>query len=248
MTLYIFRYGNWSGAMTVHKLLLLIVSVLRDPMLDDHPTNDEANDVYESDLELFEQMAMAWTWEYSSTPIISYLPPVKKDKRRLEVNGCVAAVARRSAREAEEWLRRYEAETSGIQFGDVAALRFPTVRAREWFLPYHVYINCFLLFISPSCLTRLIGFYPIFSLFYSSLRVAAARHRVAASHAARPRRVLIIFFSFFFYFSFQKIGATPSHFHFHCPTRTILFPYFFWPSPLRTLLLVHSAKESSPDH
>ena len=45
----------------VHKLLLLIVSVLRDPMLDDHPTNDEANDVYESDLELFEQMAMAWT-------------------------------------------------------------------------------------------------------------------------------------------------------------------------------------------
>ena len=101
MTLDIFRYGNWSGAMTVHKLLLLIVSVLRDPMLDDHPTNDEANDVYESDLELFEQMAMAWTWEYSSTPIISYLPPVEKDERRLEVNGCVAAVARRSAREAE---------------------------------------------------------------------------------------------------------------------------------------------------
>jgi len=61
MTLDIFRYGNWSGAMTVHKLLLLIVSVLRDPMLDDHPINDEANDVYESDLELFEQMAMAWT-------------------------------------------------------------------------------------------------------------------------------------------------------------------------------------------
>ena len=61
MTLDIFRYGNWSGAMTVHKLLLLIVSVLRNPMLDDHPTNDEANDVYESDLELFEQMAMAWT-------------------------------------------------------------------------------------------------------------------------------------------------------------------------------------------
>ena len=120
MTLDIFRYGNWSGAMTVHKLLLLIVSVLRDPMLDDHPINDEANDVYESDLELFEQMAMAWTWEYSSTPIISYLPPVEKDEWRLEVNGCVAAVARRSAREAEEWLRRYEAETSGIQFGDVS--------------------------------------------------------------------------------------------------------------------------------
>jgi len=123
MTLDIFRYGNWSGAMTVHKLLLLIVSVLRDPMLDDHPTNDEANDVYESDLELFEQMAMAWTWEYSSTPIISYYPPVEKDERPsadepedwLEVNRrCVAAAARRSAREAEEWLRRYEAETSGI--------------------------------------------------------------------------------------------------------------------------------------
>ena len=110
MTLDIFRYGNWSGAMTVHKLLLLIVSVLRDPMLDDHPTNDEANEVFESDLELYEQMAMAWTWEYSSTPIISYLPPVEKDERRLEVNGCVAAVARRSAREAEEWLHHYEAE------------------------------------------------------------------------------------------------------------------------------------------
>ena len=119
MTLDIFRYGNWSGAMTVHKLLLLIVSVLRDPMLDDHPTNDEANDVYESDLELFEQMAMAWTWEYSSTPIISYYPPVEKDERPsadepedwLEVNRrCVAAAARRSAREAEEWLHHYEAE------------------------------------------------------------------------------------------------------------------------------------------
>ena len=97
---------------------------------------------------------------------------------------------------------------------------------------YHVYINCFLLFISPSCLTRLIGFYPIFSLFYSSLRVAAARHRVAASHAARPRRVLIIFFSFFFYFFFQKIGATPSHFH--CPTRTILFPFFLSFTPPNT--------------
>ncbi|XP_039790025.1 uncharacterized protein LOC120656083 [Panicum virgatum] len=139
MTLDIFRYGNWSGAMTVHKLLLLIVSELRDPMLHDHLTNDEANDVYESDLELFEQMAMAWTWEYS-TPIISDLPPVEKDERRLEVNGCVAAVARRSAREAEEWLRRYEAETSGIQFGtrasaSVAALGFPTVRPRAWVLP-----------------------------------------------------------------------------------------------------------------
>ena len=62
MTLDIFRDESWSPATTtVHKLLLLIVSVLRDPMLDDHPTNDEANDVYESDLELFEQMAMAWT-------------------------------------------------------------------------------------------------------------------------------------------------------------------------------------------
>jgi len=36
------------------------------------------------------------------------------------VNGCVAAVARRSARGAEEWLRRYKAETSGIQFGDAS--------------------------------------------------------------------------------------------------------------------------------
>ena len=140
MTLDIFRYGNWSGAMTVHKLLLLIVSVLRDPMLDDHPTNDEANDMYESDLELFEQMAMAWTWEYSSTPIISYLPPVEKDERRLEVNGCVAAVARRSAREAEEWLRRYEAEMSGIQFGTRASRR-----PRAWVL----YISTAFYFLFP---------------------------------------------------------------------------------------------------
>ncbi|XP_039787342.1 probable ubiquitin-conjugating enzyme E2 12 [Panicum virgatum] len=42
MTLDIFRDESWSPATTtVHKLLLLIVSVLRDPMLDDHPTNDE---------------------------------------------------------------------------------------------------------------------------------------------------------------------------------------------------------------
>jgi len=129
----------------------------------------------------------------------------------------------------------------------VAALRFPTVRAREWFLPYHVYINCFLLFISPSCSTRLIGFYPIFSLFYSSLRVAAACHRVAASHAARPRRVFIIFFSFFFYFSFQKIGATPSHFHFHCPTRTILFPFFLSFTPPNTAPRAQR-KGVLPDH
>jgi hypothetical protein len=40
-------------------------------------TNDEASDVYESDLELYEQMAMAWTWGYSSTPIVSYYPPVE---------------------------------------------------------------------------------------------------------------------------------------------------------------------------
>ena len=35
---------------------------------------------------------------------------------------------------------------------------------------YYIYINCFLLFISPSCLTRLIGFYPIFFplLFFTS--------------------------------------------------------------------------------
>ncbi|XP_025822763.1 ubiquitin-conjugating enzyme E2 11-like [Panicum hallii] len=105
MTLDIFRYENWSAAMTVRKLLLLIVSVLRDPMLDDHPTNDEASDVYESDLELYEQMAMAWTWEYSSTPIVSYYPPVEKDERRW-LDWWEAD----EAAEAEEWLRRYEAE------------------------------------------------------------------------------------------------------------------------------------------
>ncbi|RLM79851.1 hypothetical protein C2845_PM12G25450 [Panicum miliaceum] len=80
MTLDIFRYENWSAAMTVRKLL--IVSVLREPTLDGHPTNDEASEVYETDLELYEQMAMAWTWEYSSTPIVSHYPPVEKDERR----------------------------------------------------------------------------------------------------------------------------------------------------------------------
>ncbi|PUZ77401.1 hypothetical protein GQ55_1G367800 [Panicum hallii var. hallii] len=106
MTLDIFCYENWSAAMTVRKLLRSSSSSPSSAtlaMLDDHPTNDEASDVYESDLELYEQMAMAWTWEYSSTPIVSYYPPVEKDERRW-LDWWEADEA------AEEWLRRYEAE------------------------------------------------------------------------------------------------------------------------------------------
>ncbi|CAO1941954.1 unnamed protein product [Urochloa humidicola] len=100
MMLDIFQY-NWSPAMTVHKLLLFIVSVLYDPMLDGHRVNDEVNDVYESDAELYEQMARAWTWEYSSAPIISYYP-TEEDERRLDHCAAVAAT------EAEERRRRHQ--------------------------------------------------------------------------------------------------------------------------------------------
>ena len=66
-----------------------------------------------------------------------------------------------------------------------------------------------LLFISSSCLTRLISFYPSFSLFSPSHRVAAAR-RVAASHAARALRAArrsrsAQYFLFFFIFSSKKL-------------------------------------------
>ncbi|OEL15933.1 Ubiquitin-conjugating enzyme E2 11 [Dichanthelium oligosanthes] len=107
MMLDIFHRDNWSPAMTVHKLLLFIVSVLYDPMLDCQPINDEVNEVYESDLELYEQLARAWTFEYSSTPIVSYYL-TKEDEERLDYYDAVAA--KRSADEAEKRLRRYKAE------------------------------------------------------------------------------------------------------------------------------------------
>ncbi|CAN6233677.1 unnamed protein product [Urochloa humidicola] len=107
MTLDIFVYDNWSPAMTLHTILIYIVSVLDDPMLNGHRVNDEVNDVYESDAELYEQMARAWTWEYSSAPIVSYYP-TKDDARRL--NYCAAVAAKRAADEVAERVRRYEEE------------------------------------------------------------------------------------------------------------------------------------------
>ncbi|CAL4885070.1 unnamed protein product [Urochloa decumbens] len=107
MTLDIFQYKNWGAAMTVHELLLHIVSVLYDPMLDGRPVNDKVNDVYESDIQLYEQLACAWTWEYSSAPVVSHYP-TEEDERRL--NRCAAAAAKRAAdAEAERW-RRYDEE------------------------------------------------------------------------------------------------------------------------------------------
>ncbi|CAN6280160.1 unnamed protein product [Urochloa humidicola] len=44
MMLDIFQY-NWSPAMTVHKLLLFIVSVLYDPMLDGHRRQEEEEEM-----------------------------------------------------------------------------------------------------------------------------------------------------------------------------------------------------------
>jgi len=82
LMLDIFHYENWSVAMTVDKLLLYVVSVLYDPVLDCDPINEDVADIYAADLELYEGTAMAWTWEYSSTPIVSHYFPVKKDTSR----------------------------------------------------------------------------------------------------------------------------------------------------------------------
>ena len=82
LMLDIFHYENWSVAMTVDKLLLYVVSVLYDPVLDCDPINEDIADIYAADLELYEGTARAWTWEYSSTPIVSHFYPAKKDTSR----------------------------------------------------------------------------------------------------------------------------------------------------------------------
>ncbi|XP_022681395.1 uncharacterized protein LOC105914312 isoform X1 [Setaria italica] len=76
-------------------------------MLDGHRTNDEVNDVYERDIELYEQLAIAWTWKYSA-PIVSHYPTDELDERWLD--HCDAVATKRAADEAEERLRRYEEE------------------------------------------------------------------------------------------------------------------------------------------
>lgn len=82
LMLDIFHHDNWSVAMTMDKLLLFVVSVLYDPVLDCDPINEDIADIYVADLEVYEGTAMAWTWEYSSTPIVSHYYPVKKDTSR----------------------------------------------------------------------------------------------------------------------------------------------------------------------
>ncbi|CAL4934971.1 unnamed protein product [Urochloa decumbens] len=124
MTLDVFHYKNWSLTMTVHDLLLLIISVLYDPMLDGHPVNDEVNELYESDIELYEQMARAWTCEYSSTPIVSYYP-TKKDERWLD--HCAAVAVKRAADEAEERRRRRQEEEDMLK---LAAASSPAHESR----------------------------------------------------------------------------------------------------------------------
>lgn len=104
MTLSLLR--DWSAATTIQEILIFIVYVLSDPMFDvGYRTNDEVNDVYESDIELYEQLAMAWTWEYSSAPIVSHYP-TEEDERRL--NHLAAVAHRRAADEEEERRRCYE--------------------------------------------------------------------------------------------------------------------------------------------
>nr|CAB3447759.1 unnamed protein product [Digitaria exilis] len=83
MTLGMFVRKNWSPAMTIHSILLTIVSVLYEPMIDGYTNNGEVDDMYESDLELYEQTAREWTSEYSSTPIVSHYPD-DEDERRLD--------------------------------------------------------------------------------------------------------------------------------------------------------------------
>lgn len=83
MTLGMFVRKNWSPAMTIHSTLLTIVSVLYEPMVDGYTNNGEVDDVYESDLELYEQTAREWTSEYSSTAIVSHYPD-DEDERRLD--------------------------------------------------------------------------------------------------------------------------------------------------------------------
>ncbi|CAN6291856.1 unnamed protein product [Urochloa humidicola] len=126
MTLEIFHYKNWSLTMTVHELLQLIVSVLYDPMLDGHPVNDEVNDLYESDIELYEQMARAWTCEYSLAPIVSYYP-TKKDERRLD-----EAEERLRLLYNEERRRRHQEEEETLK---LAAASPPPARERRIALP-----------------------------------------------------------------------------------------------------------------
>jgi len=133
LMLDIFHYENWSVAMTVDKLLLYVVSVLYDPVLDCDPINEDIADIYAADLELYEGTARAWTWEYSSTPIVSHFYPAKKDtsRSRPRYHNDVAARSRSSAykekrivvpepreiygpvRLAEFWLKLAEKHCSG---------------------------------------------------------------------------------------------------------------------------------------
>ncbi|CAN6287397.1 unnamed protein product [Urochloa humidicola] len=128
MTLDIFHYNNWRLRTSVHELLFLIVSVLYDPMLDGHPVNDEVNDLYESDIELYEQMARAWTCEYSSAPIVSYYP-TKKDERWLD-----EAEERLRLRYNEERRRRRQEEEEVLK----RAAASPPARERRIAVPSRV--------------------------------------------------------------------------------------------------------------
>ncbi|KAF8729629.1 hypothetical protein HU200_017577 [Digitaria exilis] len=98
----ILQRKDWSPAQTIQKLLTSIVSVLYDPLLD-YPINEEAAYLYKNDIDRYEEVATAWTWKYSSTPIVSYCPS-EEDKPWLDY--CKAVAAMVSADQEEERLRR----------------------------------------------------------------------------------------------------------------------------------------------
>ncbi|KAJ1280760.1 hypothetical protein BS78_04G257900 [Paspalum vaginatum] len=103
MVLDIFQ-DKWSPALTIHRLLLSIVSVLYDPMLD-RPINGHIARLYKSNIKLYEKAARAWTRRYASTPVISYYPEMG-DENWEDYLGAISAHNKEMEREE----KRREAE------------------------------------------------------------------------------------------------------------------------------------------
>ncbi|KAL6633649.1 hypothetical protein ACP70R_026320 [Stipagrostis hirtigluma subsp. patula] len=109
LVLDIFHRDNWSPAMTVQKLLVHVVSLLYCPDLEVRPINDDVADVYDGDIELYEETAREWTREHASAPVVSSYPG-RDDEPWLDY--CEAVAAMCSAEKAEKMVRRWKAEES----------------------------------------------------------------------------------------------------------------------------------------
>jgi hypothetical protein len=92
--------------MTINHLLLVIVSVIFDPLLD-YPVNRAMALLYQRNIKLYEEKARAWTRKYASAPVASYVPE-KGDEQWQEY--CDAFADHYAEMKEEEEDRRREAE------------------------------------------------------------------------------------------------------------------------------------------